>query len=214
MLKWPACYKQAAVATPTDSRQRFTYATPCCWEMTQASFFHSERKTPPEDLPLQASGYESELEGEGTRHWGRGGGGERWGRREERPGARCNKKQLTCPLKILNFLTACDHILCRAWAVFIVAGYNLLGDVVHPGLFICFYHSTRLCNSNTIVAYILKQILLPVSHRNTSKTQQGNLLGVSLTLTLRGPGKTQDHILMFKNNKTHYYFKCQEQINM
>lgn len=140
--------------------------------------------------------------------------GGRWGRREERPGARCNKKQLTCPLKILNFLTACDHILCRAWAVFIVAGYNLLGDAVHPGLFICFYHSTRLCNSNTIVAYILKQILLPVSHRNTSKTQQGNLLGVSLTLTLRGPGNTQDHILMFKNNKSHYYFKCQEQIDM
>lgn len=118
--------------------------------------------------------------GEGdTRHAGGGG-------REERPRARCNKKQLTCPLKILNFLTACDHILCRACAVFIVTGYGLFRDAVHPGLFICFYHSTRLCNSNTIVAYILEQILLFVSHRNASKPQQGNLLRVLATLAVRG----------------------------
>lgn len=140
----------------------------------------SSRKPPPEDLPPQSSGCESELEGR-RRHKARGRGGG-----EERPRARCNKKQLTCPLKILNFLTACDHILCRACAVFIVTGYGLFRDAVHPGLFICFYHSTRLCNSNTIVAYILEQILLFVSHRNASKPQQGNLLRVLATLAVRG----------------------------
>lgn len=165
------------------------YAITCNWEMAPGSFFQKTSTRRPATTVI------------GLWKWA-GGGKETQGTqgREERPGARCNKKQLTCPLKILNFLTACDHILCRACAVFIVTGYDLLGDAVHPGLFICFYLSTGLCNSNTIVAYILEQILPSVSHRNASKPQQGNPLRVLETVAVRGPGgkKKTDYILDFK----------------
>lgn len=154
------------------------YAITCNSEMAPGSFFQKTTTRRPATTIIRLWKWAGgEKETQGTRE----GGG-----REERPRARCNKKQLTCPLKILNFLTACDHILCRACAVFIVTGYGLFRDAVHPGLFICFYHSTRLCNSNTIVAYILEQILLFVSHRNASKPQQGNLLRVLATLAVRG----------------------------